>query len=30
LLYCSEKNRPLYEKLGYKLADDTFVMKFDT
>jgi ribosomal protein S18 acetylase RimI-like enzyme len=30
LLYCSEKNRPLYDKLGYKLAADTFVMKFET
>jgi ribosomal protein S18 acetylase RimI-like enzyme len=30
LLYCSEKNRQLYEKLGYKLAADTFVMKFET
>jgi glucosamine-phosphate N-acetyltransferase len=30
LLYCSEKNRPLYGKLGYKLAADTFVMKFET
>ncbi|HJU59286.1 MAG TPA: GNAT family N-acetyltransferase [Nitrososphaeraceae archaeon] len=29
LLYCSEKNRPFYEKLGYKLANDTFVMKFE-
>ena len=30
LLYCSEKNRPLYDKLGFKLAADTFVMKFET
>jgi glucosamine-phosphate N-acetyltransferase len=30
LLYCSEKNRPFYEKLGYKLANDTFVMKFES
>jgi glucosamine-phosphate N-acetyltransferase len=30
LLYCSEKNRPFYEKLGYKLSSDTFVMKFDS
>ena len=30
LLYCSEKNRPFYEKLGYKLSDDTFVMKFES
>src|SRR5215211_6428066 len=30
LLYCSEKNRPFYEKLGYKLSDDTSVMKFES
>jgi glucosamine-phosphate N-acetyltransferase len=30
LLYCSEKNKPFYEKLGYKLSSDTFVMKFDS
>jgi len=30
LLYCSEKNRSFYEKLGYKLANDTFVMKFES
>ena len=30
LLYCSGSTRPFYEKLGYKLADDTFVMKFET
>jgi glucosamine-phosphate N-acetyltransferase len=29
LLYCSEKNRPFYKKLGYKLVNDTFVMKFE-
>ena len=29
LLYCSEKNRSFYEKLGYKLAEDTFVMKIE-
>jgi glucosamine-phosphate N-acetyltransferase len=29
LLYCSKNTRPFYEKLGYKIADDTFVMKFD-
>jgi glucosamine-phosphate N-acetyltransferase len=29
LLYCSEKNRLFYEKLGFKLANDTFVMKFE-
>ena len=30
LLYCSEKNRLFYEKLGYKFANDTFVMKFES
>ena len=30
LLYCSEKNTPFYQKLGYKLANDTFVMKFES
>ena len=30
LLYCSEKNKPFYEKLGYKLSNDTFVMKFES
>jgi len=30
LLYCSEKNRSFYEKLGYKLANDTFVIKFES
>src|SRR5215210_3749792 len=30
LLYCSEKNRPFYEKLGYKSANNTFVMKFES
>jgi glucosamine-phosphate N-acetyltransferase len=29
LLYCSEKNKPFYEKLGYKMADNTFVMKLE-
>jgi glucosamine-phosphate N-acetyltransferase len=29
LLYCSEKNKPFYEKLGYELAEDTFVMKLE-
>jgi len=29
LLYCSEKTKPFYEKLGYQLANDTFVMKFE-
>ena len=27
ILYCSKKNKPFYEKLGYKLAEDTFIMK---
>jgi glucosamine-phosphate N-acetyltransferase len=30
LLYCSEKKRPFYEKLGYKLSNDTFVMKVES
>jgi glucosamine-phosphate N-acetyltransferase len=30
LLYCSEKTKPFYEKLGYQLAKDSFVMKFET
>ncbi|MDF2769425.1 MAG: hypothetical protein K0S91_2260, partial [Nitrososphaeraceae archaeon] len=29
LLYCSEKTKPFYEKLGYRLAKDTFIMKFE-
>ena len=29
LLYCSEKTRPFYEKLGYKLSNDTLVMRFE-
>ena len=29
LLYCSRKNVVFYEKLGFKLANDTFVMKFE-
>ena len=29
LLYCSERTRPFYEKLGYKLNQDTFVMRFE-
>ena len=29
LLYCSEKTKPFYEKLGYRLVEDTFVMKFE-
>ena len=29
LLYCSKNTMPFYEKLGYKLVDDAFVMKFE-
>ncbi|MBV9667118.1 MAG: GNAT family N-acetyltransferase, partial [Nitrososphaeraceae archaeon] len=29
LLYCSERTRTFYEKLGYKLTRDTFVMRFE-
>ncbi len=29
LLYCSGKNILFYEKLGFKLANDMFVMKFE-
>ena len=29
LLYCSEKNKLFYEKLGFKLANDSFVMKYE-
>jgi glucosamine-phosphate N-acetyltransferase len=29
LLYCSEDTRPFYEKLGYKFANDAYVMKFE-
>ncbi len=29
LLYCSEKNKPFYEKRGFRLANDTFVMRID-
>jgi glucosamine-phosphate N-acetyltransferase len=29
LLYCSESTRVFYEKLGYKLTQDTFLMKFE-
>jgi glucosamine-phosphate N-acetyltransferase len=29
LLYCSESTRAFYEKLGYKLMQDTFLMKFE-
>jgi len=30
LLYCSERTRPFYEKLGYKLTHDTSVMRFES
>jgi glucosamine-phosphate N-acetyltransferase len=30
LLYCSEKTKPFYEKLGYSLANNAFVMKFES
>jgi glucosamine-phosphate N-acetyltransferase len=30
LLYCSAKTKPFYEKLGYKMAEDTVVMKFES
>jgi glucosamine-phosphate N-acetyltransferase len=29
LLYCSEKNKVFYEKLGFRPSDDTFVMRMD-
>ena len=29
LLYCSEKTRPFYEKLGYKSVNDVSVMRFE-
>jgi len=29
LLYCSSKNTAFYEKLGYRSANDTFVMRFE-
>jgi glucosamine-phosphate N-acetyltransferase len=29
LLYCSLKTGPFYGKLGYKIAEDTVVMKFE-
>ena len=29
LFYCSKNTIPFYEKLGYKFADDAFVMKFE-
>ena len=29
ILYCSMKNKPFYEKLGYTLAEDTFIMKLE-
>jgi glucosamine-phosphate N-acetyltransferase len=30
LLYCSEETRPFYEKLGYRPAEDTVVMKVES
>jgi glucosamine-phosphate N-acetyltransferase len=30
LLYCSKNTMPFYEKLGYKLVNDAFLMKFET
>jgi ribosomal protein S18 acetylase RimI-like enzyme len=30
LLYYSEKNKRFYEKIGYQLANDTFVMKVES
>jgi glucosamine-phosphate N-acetyltransferase len=29
LLYCSKKTQPFYEKLGYRPAEDTIIMKFE-
>jgi glucosamine-phosphate N-acetyltransferase len=29
LLYCSKNTMPFYEKLGYKLLDDSFLMIFE-
>ncbi len=29
ILYWSEKNGTFFEKLGYKLANDTFVVRFE-
>jgi hypothetical protein len=30
LLYCSKRTQPFYEKLGYRAAEDTIVMKFES
>jgi ribosomal protein S18 acetylase RimI-like enzyme len=30
LLYCSKRTQSFYQKLGYRLAEDTVVMKFET
>jgi glucosamine-phosphate N-acetyltransferase len=30
LLYCSKRIQPFYEKLGYRAAEDTIVMKFES
>ena len=29
ILYCSKKNIPFYEKLDYKISNDTAVMKYE-
>ena len=29
LLYCSKRTQPFYEKLGYRPAEDTTIMKFE-
>jgi glucosamine-phosphate N-acetyltransferase len=30
LLYCAKRTQPFYEKLGYRPAEDTIVMKFES
>jgi glucosamine-phosphate N-acetyltransferase len=30
LLYCSKRTQPFYEKLGYRPAEDTTIMKFES
>ena len=30
ILYCSKKNIPFYEKLDYKISNDTAVMQYET
>ena len=30
LLYCSKRTQPFYEKLGYRQAEDTIVMRFES